>query len=116
MSKARLTLLALAAALLAAPAASAAAYDDAAYWSFADRMQERLDRTWDEDRGHYRPGGGGVDLSVNAEMLLTHSVAASEGHQGAARQDERARRIAKRLLSAPAFRTTPIRSSRHGHA
>ncbi len=116
MSKARITLLAIAAALVAAPAAPAASYDDAAYWSFADRMQERLERTWDGDSGHYRPGGGGVDLSVNAEMLLTHAVAAAEGHEGPARQDERARSIAKRLLSAPAFRTTPIRSSRHGHA
>ncbi len=116
MLKARLPLLAVAAALLAAPAAHAASYDDTAYWSFADRMQERLDDTWDSNAGHYRPGGGGTDLSVNAEMLLTHAVAAMEGHTGAARQDARARAIAKRMVSAPAFRETPIRSSRHGHA
>ena len=116
MLKARLPLLVLAAALIAASPAHAAPYDEAAYWGFADRMQQRLDDTWDGDRGHYRPGGGGTDLSVNAEMLLTHAVAALKGHEGPARQDARARAIAKRLVSAPAFRETPIRSSRHGHA
>jgi hypothetical protein len=116
MLKARLPLIAIAAALVAAPTAPAASFDDAAYWGFADRMQLRLDDTWDDKAGHYRPGGGGTDLSVNAELLLTHSVAALEGHEGPARHDERARAIAKRLVSAPAFRETPIRSSRHGHA
>ena len=116
MLKARHILLALAGALIAAPAAPAVSFDDATYWAFADRMQQRLEGTWDGERGHYRPGGGGTDLSVNAEMLLTHSVAALEGHTGASRQDARARAIAKRLVSAPAFRETPIRSSRHGHA
>ena len=114
--KARTILIAMAVALTAAPAAQGATFDDAAYWGFADRMQLRLEDTWDEKAGHYRPGGGGTDLSVNAELLLTHSVAALKGHTGPARQDERARAIAKRLLSAPAFRETPIRTSRHGHA
>ena len=114
--KARTILIAMAVALTAAPTATAASFDDAAYWGFADRMQLRLDDTWDEKAGHYRPGGGGTDLSVNAELLLTHSVAALQDHDGASRQDARARAIAKRLLSAPAFRETPIRSSRHGHA
>jgi hypothetical protein len=116
MIKARKLLPTIIATLAAASPAGAASFDDAAYWGFADPMQERMERTWDPDRDVYRPGGGGVDLSVNAEMLLTHSVAALEGHDGASRQDARARAIAKRLLSAPAFRTTPIRSSRHGHA
>ena len=117
MTKARLPILiALSAALVAASPASGASFDDAAYWRFADRMQLRLENTWDEKAGHYRPGGGGTDLSVNAELLLTHAVAATEGHTGPSRQDARARAIAKRLLSAPAFRETPIRTSRHGHA
>lgn len=116
MFQARLIVAAFAVALIAAPAALGASYDDAAYWSFADRMQQRLEDTWDGDRGHYRPGGGGTDLSVNSELLLTHAVAAMEGHEGPARQDARARAIAKRLVSAPAFRETPIRTSRHGHA
>jgi hypothetical protein len=36
-------------------------------------------------------------------MLLVHSVAALRGHQGAARQDARARSIATRMVQAPPF-------------
>jgi hypothetical protein len=115
-NKTRNLLLTLTTTLALASPAAAASFDDDAYWGFADRMQQRLESTWDGKREIYRPGGGGVDLSVNAEMLLTHSVAALEGHEGASRQDERARAIALRLVSTPAYRTTPIRRSRHGHA
>ena len=79
------------------------AYDDAGYFAYADRMQERLDELWNEQRGIYEPGPGGVDALVNAGVLLTHSVAARHGHTGPARNDHRARLIAKALVTAPAF-------------
>ena len=79
------------------------AYDDAGYLQYADRMQERLDGLWNEQRGIYEPGPGGVDALVNAGLLLTHSVAAQAGHEGPARNDHRARLVAKALVTAPAF-------------
>ena len=79
------------------------AYDDAGYLQYADRMTERLEDAWNEDRGIYEPGYGGVDALVNAGLLLVHSVAAQEGHHGAARNDHRARLVAKALVNAPAF-------------
>ncbi len=79
------------------------AYDDAGYLQYADRMQERLDGLWNEQRGIYEPGPGGVDALVNAGLLLTHSVAAQAGHDGPARNDHRARLVAKALVTAPAF-------------
>jgi hypothetical protein len=79
------------------------AYDDAGYLEYADRMQERLDGTWNETRGIYEPGAGGVDALVNAGLLLTHSIAAQQGHRGPARNDHRARLVAKALVTAPAF-------------
>jgi hypothetical protein len=108
----------LAMAALAIPVASAAAQDatagpavpsapltDSGYWAVADQMQQLLDNTWDENRGEYRPGGGGADPMVNSLMLLTHSVAAMQGHDGPARNDHRARLLAKALVSYPTFVT-----------
>src|SRR5687768_14084897 len=93
-------------AAAAVPSAHAAPLNDAGYWAFADRMQERLGSLWDEDAGYYRAGSGGVEPMANSLMLLTHSVAALEGHHGPARDDARARRIARRLVEAPPFVTT----------
>ncbi len=90
-------------AYAASSPAPAFAYDDAGYLQYADRMQERLDGLWNEQRGIYEPGPGGVDALVNAGLLLTHSVAAQAGHDGPARNDHRARLVAKALVSAPAF-------------
>ena len=87
----------------AAPALSAAPYDDAGYWAFADRMQQRLDRLWDERDGYYHGGGGGADPMTNSMLLLTHSVAALSGHEGPARNDRRAR--CSPSGSSPARRT-----------
>src|ERR1700754_119100 len=89
-------------ALYAAPAQ--AAYDDAGYWSYADRLQQRLDPLYRD--GAYQSGGGGTGPMVNSLMLLTHSVAALEGHTGPARNDERARSIAEALVTR-AFVTSP---------
>ena len=87
-------------------------------------MQERLDALWNEESGQYRPGPGGVDALVNSLLLLTHSVAAQQGHNGPARNDHRARLIARALVSAPVFierrpshpRPAPRRTRRAGRA
>src|ERR1044071_1147577 len=72
-----------------APRAAAAAprFGDAAYWAFADRMQNVLDPFWDGDS--YRPHRS----MQNANMLLTHAAAALAGHEGPARRDDRARAL-----------------------
>ena len=93
--------------VIAAAPAPAVGYDDAGYLAYADRMQERLDRLWDERRGLYRPGEGGADALINASLLLTHSVAAHAGHRGPTRNDARARSIAKALVSFPVFIERP---------
>ena len=89
----------------AASSAPAPGYGSPQYWSFADRMQQRLDPLWDAEAGYYRAGPGGVEPMTNALLLLTHSVAALEGHEGPARNDRRARLVARRLVSAVPFVT-----------
>ena len=73
------------------------------YWAFADRCQQLLDGLWSPADGCYRSGGRG-ETSLNAQLLFTHASAALAGHQGAARQDERARAIAARLCQVPPWR------------
>ncbi|HEY6890385.1 MAG TPA: hypothetical protein VI300_21455 [Solirubrobacter sp.] len=86
-----------------------AAWDDAAYWAFADRMQDQLDRHWD---GHaYTPKRG----MVNANLLLTHAAAALAGHTGPARRDDRAKALITALCEGSAWVTTPGGGSQ-GHA
>ena len=69
--------------------------------------RQRLDPLWHEESGQYRPGPGGVDALVNSLLLLTHSVAAQQGHTGPARNDHRARLIARALVSPPVFIERP---------
>jgi len=88
----------LGAALAARPPAT-----DAAYWAFADRVQPLLDPRWSPQAGYYTSPGDG-ETSFNANLLLTHAAAAAVGHTGPARQDERARVLAARVLAAPPFR------------
>jgi hypothetical protein len=111
----RTTLVALAATLvLAAPAAAAdAPYDDTAYWAFADRMQQRVDSRWDEQAGYYRLGGGGVEPMANSMLLLTHAVAAMQGHEGLTRDDHRARLLAARLVTGTPFVEKPALGQAH---
>jgi hypothetical protein len=73
------------------------------YWAFADRCQRLLDALWSPADGCYRSGSRG-ETSLNAHLLFTHASAALAGHQGAARQDERARAIAARLCQVPPWR------------
>ena len=93
--------------LAAGPPTAALAYDDTGYLAYADRMQQRFDPLWHEESGQYRPGPGGVDALVNSLLLLTHSVAAQQGHTGPARNDHRARLIARALVSPPVFIERP---------
>ena len=86
-----------------APRAMAAtsALDDAAYWAFADRLQDALDPFW--RNGMYRPERS----MLNATMLLTHSAAALAGHTGPARRDDRARALVDQLCNGPAWVKSP---------
>jgi hypothetical protein len=93
--------------LLAAPGtARASSWTDADYWRVADRLQERLEPIWVERIGRYKPGDLSADTMVNANLLLVHAIAALHGHEGPARQDERARLLAARLLETPPYVAT----------
>jgi hypothetical protein len=81
--------------------ATAAAWDEPRYWDFADKLARRLDDTWSPALDRYRPGSPSVDSMLNANMLLLFSTAALAGHEGAARQDARARSIVAQLMSTP---------------
>ena len=86
---------------VAGPARAEAPMDAQAYWAFADRTQLRLDGLWSEQAGRYVTGSGGVSAMVNANLLLSHAVAALKGHSGPARDDARARQMARALLRSP---------------
>jgi hypothetical protein len=72
---------------------------NAGYWEFADWLQPAMDRLWSESQNAYTN-----DTRINACALMTHSIAALEGHDGRARNDERARKLAARLCESPPFR------------
>ena len=67
---------------------------NAGYWEFADWLQPAMDRLWNESQNAYT-----TDTRINACALMTHAIAALEGHDGAARRDERARKLAARLCA-----------------
>jgi hypothetical protein len=92
---------AICAGLLAVGAVPAAAWDDAGYWAFADKVQHRLDDSWSPALGRYRAGSPSVDTMLNANELLIHSAAALAGQHGAARADDRARSIVAELMETP---------------
>ncbi|WP_270042896.1 hypothetical protein [Solirubrobacter ginsenosidimutans] len=89
-------------------AAQSKPWDDVAYWAFADRMQDQLDRHW--DGRYYTP----TKATVNSNLLLTHAAAALAGHDGPARRDDRAKTLIKALCEGPAWVTKPTDSSQ-GH-
>jgi hypothetical protein len=98
----------LAGVLLFCVPAPALAWDEARYWDFADKLARRLDDTWSPALDRYRPGSASVDAMLNANMLLLFSTAALRGHEGAARQDARARSIAAKLMSTPPWVETVV--------
>jgi hypothetical protein len=71
---------------------------DADYWAFADWCQAGVEPLWSAALGAY-----GYDARVSAAMLITHSLAALEGHSGPTRQDDRARLLTERLLQSPPY-------------
>jgi hypothetical protein len=87
-------------AILAVPA-TAQAWDEAGYWAFADKVQTRLDESWNARLDRYKAGSPSVDTMLNANELLLHSAAALRGHQGPARADARARSVVAQLLQTP---------------
>ncbi|HEY6887387.1 MAG TPA: hypothetical protein VI300_06390 [Solirubrobacter sp.] len=90
-----------------APVRPAAGLDAAGYLAVADRLQRRLDPLWDARLGRYEPGPGATDTEVNADLLLVHSVAALQGHDGPSRADARARSIARFLVSPAVWSDRP---------
>jgi hypothetical protein len=98
----RMAMAVVAALLLAAPTARASEpMGDADYLAFADRVATGLEVRWDEAAGAYVSRHTGATARTNANMLLVHAAAAVAGHLGAARHDDRARRIVEGLTSAP---------------
>lgn len=74
-----------------------APFDDAQYWSFADRLAAKLMQGWSPDESFYLP----ATVQHNAEMLTAHALAAVAGHRGETRNDERALALATRLCQSP---------------
>jgi hypothetical protein len=91
----------LAGVILVCLPAPALAWDESGYWDFADKLARRLDDSWNPFLDRYRPGSTSVDTMMNANMLLLHSTAALRGHEGASRQDARARSIVAQLMNTP---------------
>ena len=72
------------------------------YWAFADWLAGYFDQLWDGDRGYYRSGTSvNGRIYHNSAFLTTHAIAALVDHQGDSRQDDRARRLARRLCDSP---------------
>ncbi len=97
----RLACIALALLALAAPAASARGA--AEYWATSDEFVATVDTAWDDAAGVYHTPGAPPGTRLNSTMLLVHALAAQAGHEGLARQDSRAVRLVRRMVSAPAF-------------
>jgi hypothetical protein len=87
-------------ALVVVPA-PAHAFGEGEYWAFADRVQSRLDDSWNVRLDRYKAGSPSVDTMLNANELLIHAAAAMRGHRGPARADARARSVAAALLRTP---------------
>jgi hypothetical protein len=98
----------LCAGVLAAVPASASAWDETAYWGFADQVQRRLDDAWVPRLDQYRVNSPSVDTMLNANELLVHSAAALRGLDASrpARADGRARSIAAMLVQTPPWLET----------
>ncbi len=102
----------LACALLAAPAARgqdrvpAPPLTDADYFTFADHVVTALEDSWSPAQSLYAARGWSTTIG-NAAMLTVFATAAASGHAGPARNDARARLLARRLTDAPPYFTAP---------
>jgi hypothetical protein len=83
------------------------------YLAFMDTVVARVHSQWSPAYGAYHPMGGTFATVVNARMLQVHAVAALAGHEGASRDDERARRLVATLMSSPVPWRTAGANSRH---
>ena len=99
----RVLLACLVAALFAAAPARAAAFDDEGYLRVADGFAARLQPAWSPTDGYYLSGSPALDSRLNAAMLVVHATAARYGHEGASRDDDRARRLVRVLTASPPF-------------
>jgi len=88
--------------VLSPPALPAGGFTADDYWRFADWLAPYFDALWIPERGLYGSGNSDVGrIYHNSLLLTTHAVAALTGHQGPARNDERARVLARRLCDSP---------------
>jgi hypothetical protein len=72
------------------------------YWRFADWLQPYFDTLWVPDKRLYGSGNSSVGrIYHNSLLLTTHAIAALEHHDGATRNDDRARILANRLCESP---------------
>lgn len=70
-------------------------------WQFADKISQELAPYFSEDSGLYLTPADQVHLS--SSMLSVHARAAIAGHQGAARQDQKMRLLARRMINWPIY-------------
>jgi hypothetical protein len=72
------------------------------YWRFADWLQPYFDALWVPEKRLYGSGNSSVGrIYHNSLLLTTHAIAALERHDGATRNDDRARMLALRLCESP---------------
>jgi hypothetical protein len=96
---------------IGAPLPAAAANDDAraaagdytvaSYLAFMDAVVARIHSEWSTTANAYRAPNGTYATVINARMLQVHAQAATSGHAGASRDDERARLLVATLLQSP---------------
>lgn len=84
------------------PRAETADWSAGDYWRLADGVAGRFDSRWVSQDGAYTPVRDAFSTRVNAAMLTIHATAALQGHQGPARNDERARSLVAKLTASPA--------------
>jgi len=83
-----------------AKAATSAASAREAYFQYCDELMWLVEDDWSASAGRYLAG----ETMSNANLLLVHATTAQFGHDGAARQDERARSLAAKLCGSPPWR------------
>jgi hypothetical protein len=99
------------AAALTPPQLSGGSLSNDDYWKFADWLAPYFDSLWIPEKSAYGSGNSGVGrIYHNSCLLTTHAVAALTGHQGAARNDDRARALTRTLCDSPPWSelTEPI--------
>lgn len=107
------SLVALVCALIVAAPASAAGttpdppLHDADYFAFADHVVDGMEHSWNERKEMYTTGARSIDTIANSALLTVFATAAAHGHVGPARNDARARIIARRLTASPPYYTAP---------